>query len=78
MTKKNSRRSFIKRASLTSAALSTAPFLLASSSNEHLLLNRTYVHQRFSPNDQINIALIGTGIQGIYDTQSALKVDGWS
>lgn len=76
MDKKNSRRSFIKRASLTSAAIGTTPFLLASSKNEHLILNRTYNHQEFSANDQINIALIGTGIQGIFDTQSALLVDG--
>ena len=76
MSKKNSRRSFIKRASLTSAALSTSPFLLAASSNNRLILNRSYTHQEFSANNQINIALIGTGIQGIFDTQAALKVDG--
>jgi predicted dehydrogenase len=76
MDKKNSRRSFIKRASLTSAALSTAPFILASSNSEQLLLNRTYTNLEFNANDHINIALIGTGIQGIYDTQSALRVSG--
>lgn len=76
MSKNNSRRSFIKRASLTSAAISTTPFLLASSQNEHLLLNRIYTNEKFAANDQINIALIGTGIQGIYDTQSALQVAG--
>ncbi|WP_299325368.1 Gfo/Idh/MocA family oxidoreductase [uncultured Maribacter sp.] len=76
MTKKNSRRSFIKRASITSAALSTTPFLLAASKNEPQLLHRNYSIKDFSINDQINIALIGTGIQGIYDTQAALQVDG--
>ncbi|WP_324023994.1 Gfo/Idh/MocA family oxidoreductase [Maribacter sp. BPC-D8] len=76
MTKKNSRRSFIKRASITSAALSTTPFLLAASKNETQLLHRNYSFQDFGINDQINIALIGTGIQGIYDTQAALQVAG--
>ncbi|WP_405410767.1 Gfo/Idh/MocA family protein [Maribacter sp. Asnod1-A12] len=76
MTSKNSRRSFIKRASITSAALSTAPFILATSKNETQLLYRDYSYQDFGVNDQINIALIGTGIQGIYDTQAALQVKG--
>lgn len=76
MNKNKSRRSFIKRASLTSAVLSTSPFILAATKNEQLVLNRTYTHQKFTANDQINIALIGTGIQGIYDTQTALKVNG--
>ena len=76
MKNKNSRRSFIKKASLTSAALSSAPFILASPANSHEILKRTYTPKGFSANDQINLALIGTGIQGIYDTQTALKVDG--
>ncbi|APQ17731.1 Gfo/Idh/MocA family protein [Maribacter hydrothermalis] len=76
MKEKNSRRLFLKRTSLTTAALSTAPFLLASPKNEQLVLTRNYNKLEFSVNDQINIALIGTGIQGIYDTQAALKVDG--
>lgn len=76
MKNNNSRRSFIKKASLTSAALGTAPYLLASSNKEHLTLRRTYQNQQYTANDQINLALIGTGIQGIYDTQSALKVEG--
>lgn len=76
MKKYNSRRSFIKQASITSAALGTAPFLLASPKTEHLILDRTYTPQEFSANDQINLALIGAGIQGIYDTQAALRVEG--
>tara|TARA_R110000765_G_scaffold27026_5_gene65995 strand:+ start:4232 stop:5623 length:1392 start_codon:yes stop_codon:yes gene_type:complete len=76
MNKKNTRRSFIKRASLTSAAISTSPFLLAAATNETQILKRNYSFEHYSNNAQINIALIGTGIQGIYDTQSALQVDG--
>ncbi len=76
MKKQNSRRTFIKKASLTTAALGTTPYLLSSPDNEHLVIERTYSNQDFTANDQINLALIGTGIQGIYDTQSALKVNG--
>jgi predicted dehydrogenase len=76
MKEKNSRRSFIKRASLTTAALGTTPFLLASPKNCQLALTRNYTNLDFSANNQINIALIGTGIQGIYDTQAALQVNG--
>ena len=76
MKNKNSRRSFIKKASLTSAALSSAPFLLASPTNSHEFLKRTYTANDYSANNQVNLALIGTGIQGIYDTRAALEVDG--
>ncbi|MDO1513359.1 Gfo/Idh/MocA family oxidoreductase [Maribacter confluentis] len=76
MTKKNSRRSFIKRATLTSAVLGTSPYILTASNNEIIALKRSYGNTVYSANDHINIALIGSGIQGIYDTQSALKVDG--
>ena len=76
MNKNNSRRSFLKKASLTTAAVGTAPYLLASPYKERLVIPRTYRHQEFTANDNINLALIGSGIQGIYDTQSALKVEG--
>ncbi|MDF4201905.1 Gfo/Idh/MocA family oxidoreductase [Maribacter sp. SA7] len=76
MSQKNSRRSFIKRASLTSAALSTAPFIISATTNQPQLLQRIYSTKEFGVNEQINIALIGTGIQGIYDTQAALQVTG--
>ncbi|WP_047246476.1 Gfo/Idh/MocA family protein [Maribacter thermophilus] len=76
MNKKNARRSFLKKATLTSAALTSSPFIWASGFEEKLLLSRAYTTINFSANDHINLALIGTGIQGIYDTQSALKVDG--
>ncbi|MGI9547682.1 MAG: Gfo/Idh/MocA family protein [Flavobacteriaceae bacterium] len=77
MKKKQARRSFLKKATLGSAALTSAPHILLSSSNEEkLLLERTYESQDYSSNDQINLALIGSGIQGIYDTTSALRVAG--
>ncbi|VAW10290.1 Myo-inositol 2-dehydrogenase [hydrothermal vent metagenome] len=39
-------------------------------------MNRAYEPQTYSANDQINLALIGSGIIGIHDTTAALKVKG--
>ena len=50
---------------------------LSGSYNQRLLLgSRSYAPATFTANDNINLALIGTGIQGIYDTTSALRVPG--
>ncbi|CAM3538441.1 Gfo/Idh/MocA family protein [Zobellia roscoffensis] len=76
MKQKSSRRNFIRKAALSSAAITSAPFILSASKNENILMQRAYETNVFSPNDQINLALIGTGIQGIFDTQAALTVDG--
>lgn len=73
----NSRRSFLKKAALGTAAVTSAPTLLSGSYNQRLLLEpRSYASKSFAANDQINLALIGSGIQGIYDTTSALSVPG--
>ncbi len=77
MKKKVSRRSFLRKATLGSAALTTAPIIISASPYEQkILLDRTYEPLAFSANDQIQIGLIGSGIQGIYDTTAALKVNG--
>jgi predicted dehydrogenase len=76
MNKNQSRRLFLKRAGLGAAAISAAPQILASSYNQKILLNRSYEENTYTINDQINLALIGSGIQGIYDTTAALKVQG--
>ncbi|MEM7381041.1 MAG: Gfo/Idh/MocA family oxidoreductase [Bacteroidota bacterium] len=76
MKENNQRRSFLKKATLSTAAISAAPYVFASSYDQKLTLNRTYQKQSFTANDQINLGLIGSGIQGIYDTTSALKVAG--
>ena len=76
MKKNQSRRVFLKRAGLGAAAISAAPQILASSYQQKLVLNRTYKENSYAVNDQVNLALIGSGIQGIYDTTSALKVQG--
>lgn len=73
---KDSRRSFIKKASIASAALTTSPFILTASEGETIFLSRKYDLSPFSNNDQINLGLIGSGIQGIYDARAALSVNG--
>lgn len=76
MKKNTSRRLFLKKATLGSAAIASAPTVLASSYQQKLVLNRAYDAEEFSANDQINLGLIGSGIQGIYDTTQALRVAG--
>ncbi|NJB71325.1 putative dehydrogenase [Saonia flava] len=76
MNNNKTRRSFLKKAALGSAAITSTPYIYASSYKEELFLERIYEKREYSANDQINLALIGSGIQGIYDTTSALKVNG--
>jgi predicted dehydrogenase len=76
MKNNSSRRSFIKKAALGSAAFTTAPFVVASSHDQKIMLSRTYPVSKYSANDHINLGLIGSGIQGIYDTRAALQVNG--
>ncbi len=74
---KSSRRSFIKKTVLGTAMVSTAPYVLAKTYRQRLLMeSRSYAANSFEANDQINLALIGTGIQGINDTITALRVPG--
>ncbi|WP_430908174.1 Gfo/Idh/MocA family protein [Maribacter sp. 2-571] len=76
MKKKASRRTFLKKATLGSAALSSAPYVFGAPYHETRLLKRDYRNESFEANDQIQIGLIGAGIQGIHDTSSALQVPG--
>ncbi|MCK5691295.1 MAG: Gfo/Idh/MocA family oxidoreductase, partial [Bacteroidales bacterium] len=73
----NSRRSFLRKAALGTAAVTSAPMVIGGSYKQSLLLgSRSYAPASFAANDSINLALIGTGIQGIWDTTSALRVPG--
>ncbi len=76
MKKNTSRRSFLKKATIGTTVLGAAPMVFAAPYGQRLTLKRTYEQSSFSPNDQINLGLIGVGIQGIYDTKSALRVSG--
>lgn len=70
------RRSFLKKATIGSAAITSSPLILASPYKQKIQISRQYSNENQSANDQINLGLIGSGIQGIYDTTAALKVDG--
>ncbi len=63
------RRSFLKAAGKASALATVATRL-------HPLLAQAAAPSRRSPNDQIQLALIGAGIQGQGDTKTALQVPG--
>ncbi len=76
MKKNTSRRSFLKKAGLGSAAVSTAPFVFGAPQDEIITLHRSYSEIDYAANDHINLGLIGAGIQGIYDTNTALQVSG--
>lgn len=72
-----SRRSFIRKATLGSALVSSSPIVLANSYKQSQLIeSRAYATKKHAANDKINLALIGSGIQGISDTTAALKVEG--
>ena len=74
MAKNKTRRSFIKKLTLSSSIVSSFPYLLSGAYNQKLKLERTYALEPSSANDQINLALIGCGIQGIIDVNVALVV----
>ena len=76
MKKSKSRRSFLKKVTLSSAALTTAPYIFGNSYEQKFELSKHYSQVNYSTNNQINLGLIGCGMQGIYDTMTALKVNG--
>lgn len=72
-----SRRSFLRKATMGSALVSAAPQVIANSYQQKLSLgSRKYSENNYAQNDQVNLAVIGSGIQGIYDTNSAIRVPG--
>jgi predicted dehydrogenase len=74
---RKTRRSFVRKVALGSALATSSPQIFANSYDQKLKIKeRTYSTEKHAANNQINLALIGSGIQGIYDTTSALKVDG--
>ena len=76
MKKSKTRRSFIKKLTLSSSIIPSFPFLISDNYKQKLTIDRSYEFENFSPNNQINLALIGCGIQGIIDTNVALEVAG--
>jgi predicted dehydrogenase len=70
-----SRRSFLKNLAAASATMAIGPKLFA---DEHQYPSLEYLKrgQKFTANDQINLALIGAGGQGSSDTDVALQIPG--
>lgn len=67
----NNRRSFLKKLGLTTGAAALAPSILAEANT----INREYLNRTegFTADQPIRLALIGAGIMGTEDTNTALK-----
>lgn len=75
--KKSTRRDFLTKVSIGTAALSVPNILAARSTGiRKEILEPEYVKKTYSANDKIRLATIGFGIQGIGDTANAVGVDG--
>jgi len=70
----SSRRKFLQQFSLSAAALATGQSLLAADDQHSISILKR--NGGFSPNDQINIGLIGAGGMGTQDAITALQVPG--
>jgi predicted dehydrogenase len=73
---KDSRRSFLKKTSLLTAGISSIPYILSAKNETEVLGRPDIASKSILANDHIQIGLIGCGIQGIYDTRTALEVPG--
>ncbi|MBL7815229.1 MAG: Gfo/Idh/MocA family oxidoreductase [Saprospiraceae bacterium] len=72
---KNSRRKFLQQIGATSLATVASPF--ASFANQEKAEERILRYERpISANDKIRIGVIGYGVQGHFDLDTALKVPG--
>jgi predicted dehydrogenase len=76
---KRSRREFIKKTVLGSAAVLSAPNILTASKKTNIELIKNKPLDSIvssSPNDNIQIALIGVGGMGVHDASTATQIDG--
>ena len=75
---KNSRRSFLKKLTLTTALATGVPTVLLSSNRKRISreVHGIRIKKKISANDKIRIALIGAGWMGMEDIHTALLVDG--
>jgi hypothetical protein len=72
---KNSRRRFLQQIGATSLATAASPF--ASFATQAKAEERILHYERnISANDKIRIGVIGYGVQGHFDLDTALKVPG--
>ncbi len=71
---KNSRRSFLKKLSGASALLTTSAFTTQARAEGNIRILQS--RARVTANDKVRIGLIGAGIIGHYDVETAMKVPG--
>jgi len=80
MKKKNSnRRSFIKKVAIGSAALVSIPTILTGKNRSVVEIkskNKVELNKNISPNDNIQIAVVGAGGMGSSDVRTSLKIPG--
>lgn len=72
----SSRRRFVKRLAGGALMAGTAPQLLAEAATEVQTLNWEKYQARVSANDRIGLAVIGAGIMGFNNVNTALQVPG--
>ena len=70
-----SRRRFLKKA-LGTALVSSASAPLLANSKRFITLPRQIDEKKYTPNDQVNIAVIGMGIMGFNNLRTSLQIPG--
>ena len=71
-----SRRSFITNVTKSMIGATIVPSIITPKDRERNIQNLFRTHRHYAANDQINIALIGSGGMGVADTSTALTVPG--
>ncbi len=75
--KRSSRRDFLTKLSMGTAALVTPTILKAKNQNiKTEILKPKAINNKYAASEKIRLATIGFGIQGIGDTSNAVMVDG--
>lgn len=74
--KKNSRRSFIINATKGVIGASIIPSIVIAGDSQRHIEKLIRTPQKFGPNDQVQIALIGSGGMGTADTNTCITVPG--
>ena len=75
-TSGNSRRSFLTKITKGVVGASLVPAIVTAKDRQRNVTEMIRAGQKFSPNDQIQIALIGAGGMGTADTNTAITVPG--
>ena len=71
-----SRRSFLKKALSTAIITGAAPSAIFGKPGQVVELIPARYEEKFGPNDQVNVAVIGMGIMGFNNIQTSLTVPG--